>query len=86
MEYDNTNTGAIFVNNKKTTDKHPDRTGKLNVGGVEYYLSGWLKTSKSGEQFLSLSVKPVDEQAASKSVSKPAAKSAPAFDDELPPF
>ena len=55
-EYDNTNSGAIFVNNKKTTDNHPDRTGSLNVEGVEYWIKGWLKTSKTGDKFMSLSV------------------------------
>jgi len=29
------NTGAIFKNDKKTTDKHPDYRGKVNVNGKE---------------------------------------------------
>ena len=85
MEYDNTNSGAIFVNDKKTTEKQPDRTGTLNVEGVEYWLSGWLKKDKSGNPFMSLSVKPKQEQQ-----TKPAARTAPSqrngapFDDEIP--
>ena len=59
-EYDNTNTGAIFRNKRKDTDKHPDGTGTANIEGVEYWVSSWNKTSKSGEQFRSLSFKRKD--------------------------
>lgn len=58
MEYDNTNRGVLFRNEKKETEKHPDMTGSLDVDGVEYYLSGWTKTSKQGKKFLSVSVSP----------------------------
>ena len=58
-EYDNTNRGAIFVNSKKTDENHPDRTGSLNVGGVDYWISGWLKKDKNGKAYMSLQVKPI---------------------------
>lgn len=61
-EYDNTNRGVLFVNNRKERDSQPDRTGSLNVGGVEYFIDGWLKKSRDGAQFLSLSVKQKDKQ------------------------
>ena len=64
MEYDNTNRGAIFRNDKKESEKHPDMTGALNVGGTEYYVSAWTKVSKKGSKFLSLSVKAKDAVAA----------------------
>ena len=60
-EYDNTNRGAIFANDRKEKDTHPDRTGTLNVEGVEYFIDGWLKDGKKGK-FLSLSVKRKDKQ------------------------
>ena len=54
-KFDNTNTGALFKAEKKS-DKHPDYTGSLNVGGKDYFISSWLKTSKAGTKFMSLSV------------------------------
>ena len=87
-DYDNTNTGALFVNDKKQTDTHPDRTGSINIDGVEYWLNGWIKTSKSGAQFLSLSVKPKQAQSAPMPAAKPARPTAnvtPAdYDDPIP--
>lgn len=63
-EYDNTNRGAIFRNNRKTTDKHPDMTGKINVDGKDYWLSGWTAHKRNdGEKYLQLSVTPVEEKA-----------------------
>lgn len=54
--YDNTNSGVLFKNADKKTDKHPDYRGDLNVGGVEHFISAWLKTSKNGTKYMSLSV------------------------------
>ena len=67
MQYDNTNSGAIFPAREKKSEKHPDMTGSLNVGGVEYYVSGWTKVSQKGQKFLSLSVNP-KQQVAQKAV------------------
>lgn len=57
MAYDNTNRGTLGANERKTTDNHPDLSGKLNVNGVEYWLSGWNKKSDRGD-FISLQIKP----------------------------
>lgn len=56
MTYDNTNSGALFRNEKKASEKHPDYRGDINVGGKDFWISGWIKTSKKGTQFMSLSV------------------------------
>lgn len=42
-EFDNTNRGAVWRNDKKTTENHPDFTGSINVDGKDYWLSGWQK-------------------------------------------
>lgn len=60
-DYDNTNRGALFRNDKATSDKHPTHTGKVNIEGREFYISAWVKEGKKGK-FFSLSFKPVDEQ------------------------
>ena len=61
-DYDNTNTGALFKNDKQGNEKWPDYRGSVNVDGTEYWLNAWLKTSKKGEKFMSLTVKPKDGQ------------------------
>lgn len=62
-QYDNNNRGILSKNDRKTTDKHPDITGSVNVEGVEYFLDGWQKKRQSdGRPFYSLSVKRKDKQ------------------------
>ena len=67
-DFDNTSRGSLFRNDKKTDEKHPDMSGTLNVEGKEYWISGWKKTSKAGTGFISLSVRPKQEQASKPSV------------------
>ena len=57
-QYDNTNRGALFKNEDKETDTHPDYRGNVNVKGQDFYLDAWIKTSKAGKKYMSLSVKP----------------------------
>lgn len=60
-EFDNTNRGSLFKNDKKTEEKHPDLSGSINIEGVEYWISSWKKVSKAGSPFFSLSVRPKQE-------------------------
>ena len=58
-QYDNTNTGVLFINDKKGNDKAPDRKGTININGVEMDIAGWMRTGKdNGTPFLSLKVSP----------------------------
>ena len=77
MEFDNTNSGALFKGDKKT-EKHPDYTGSIDVGGVDHWISAWIKTSKAGKPFMSLSVTPKDEK---KQSAPPAGAS---FSEDIP--
>ena len=84
MQYDNTNRGAIFKNEDKQQDNHPDYKGSLNVNGVDLWVSGWLKTSeKTGKKFMSLSVKPKNA-APVKQASKPKSSGFDDMNDDVP--
>ena len=61
MEYDNTNRGVLFKNDRKETEKHPDYKGSININGEEFWLSSWIKEGKTGK-FMSLSVTPKNAQ------------------------
>lgn len=82
QQYDNTNKGVLFVNDRKQSDTHPDRRGSLNIDGKEYWVSGWDKQTSRGDT-ISLSVQP-------KEAAKPSApaqrteKAASNFDDDMP--
>lgn len=67
-QYDNRNSGALFVNEKKTEAKHPNFRGQAQVvtptGEVlDFWVSAWVKQGKNGE-FLSLSYTPKEGGAA----------------------
>ncbi len=86
MSYDNTNTGTLGRNERKEKDTHADYRGSINVGGVKYWLDGWIKTAgptakTPGSKFLSLRVKPKD---AAPAAAKPAQTSTDEFNDEIP--
>lgn len=43
-EYDNTNRGSLWKNDKMRPDKQdPEFTGTVNVGGAEYWVSAWKR-------------------------------------------
>ena len=64
-DYDNTNRGAVWVNEKKKTDKHPDFTGSLNVEGHEFWVSAWKKPTADNPKapVLSFSIKRKEQAA-----------------------
>jgi len=63
-------TGSLFVNDRKTTENHPDRTGTAEIqcphctALASFRVSGWLKTSKAGIKFMSLSFRPKEARPA----------------------
>lgn len=64
QKFDNTNRGMLKLNDRKEQEKHPDYKGQINVAGQEFWLSGWKKTNKQGEPFLSLSIQPKEQKGA----------------------
>jgi hypothetical protein len=83
-EYDNTNRGALFQS-EKTTDRHPDLKGKLNVDGTDYYVSAWSEVSKKdGKKYLSLSVDKKKDQGSAPAAPATPAATAEAEDGPLP--
>lgn len=85
-EYDNTNRGALFKNDKKNPN-WPDYKGSLNVAGIDYWLSAWIKKDKNGATYMSLSVKPKEDKPVDAPATAPkatvAAKPDP-LDDDIP--
>jgi len=63
MAYDNTNRGTLGKNQRREKDTHPEYTGQIDINGVGYWLSAWVKEGQTGK-FFSLAVRPKDEQQA----------------------
>jgi hypothetical protein len=86
------NSGSTFPNKKKEKETHPDETGSALIGGVNYWVSTWVKTDKNGNPWRSFSFKvkedkPTHGDSAYKAATgqtqgeKPKAK--PPIDDDL---
>lgn len=63
-QYDNTNRGQIWGNDKKEKDSHPDFKGSINVEGKEYWISAWKRAPDANPKApaLSFSVQPKEQQ------------------------
>jgi hypothetical protein len=72
------NSGVLFANDKKETEKHPHYKGNITVDGKDYWLSAWVKEGKSGK-FMGLAVSPKEEYQP-----KQAPKKASFADEDLP--
>lgn len=55
QNYDSNNRGVLFINDKKENEKQPDWKGRIDIDGTEYWLSGWIKKTKDGKSYISLS-------------------------------
>jgi len=65
QQYNNENTGILFKNDTGDNPKRPAYKGKLDVGGVEYKLAGWIREGKNGK-FISLKIDTDERKSAAK--------------------
>ena len=90
MAYDNTNTGTLFKNERKTTDKHPDYNGSATIKcphcqeKFDMWASGWIKVAgpnakNPGSKFLSVAYSEKDGKPSQSSYT-PSAD----LDDDIP--
>ena len=84
-DYDNTNRGSLFKNDKGDNPNRPDYTGKINVGGTDYRLSAWIKEAKSGKKYMSLSVKEDDSGQKGRQPQRGSAPDGSNYSDQPPP-
>lgn len=60
-QYDNTNRGYLFINDQQGNPKRPQYQGSINVAGLDYNISAWIKKSqKNGKEYYSLRVESKD--------------------------
>jgi hypothetical protein len=81
-DYDNNMRGVAFYNDYKKADNQPSYRGTLEIDGVEYKQSIWVKVAKNGKKFLSFSYEKADEQKSSSK--KPQTQVDIDIDDEIP--
>ena len=74
-EYDNTNKGSLFKNEKKRPPRQmknedgtewiahdSDYNGEADINGVLHYVDGYLQKSKAGKTYMRLKFKPKQQQ------------------------
>lgn len=60
-EFDNTNRGVLFPNEKGDNESKPDYTGKINVEGTDKRIAAWIAKSKDGMEYLRIQVSDFQE-------------------------
>lgn len=55
-KFNDNNRGALFKNDRKEKEMHPDYKGSMTVEGKEYWASGWVKVASNGGKYLSISL------------------------------
>ena len=55
------NSGALFKNDKKQSDSHPDYKGSAMIDGSDYWVSGWINVSSAGTKYMKFSYSPKEQ-------------------------
>ena len=94
------NTGTLFTNHNKQSDKHPDRRGQIHLSReflekmleqdgelVVMDISAWENTSAKGAEYLGLSIQaPYVKQPKPEPKPEPKSQEQPPLDDSEIPF
>lgn len=81
------NSGALFRERDRKSDRAPEYTGKAMIGGKEYRVAAWIKEGRSGQKFFSLAFEEPRQQQEQprQQQSRPAGGGKPAaLDDDIP--
>lgn len=61
MEEQRNNSGVLFKNWNKKSEKSPDYWGEAKVNGDDFKLAAWIKDGRKGK-FMSLFIQPKESQ------------------------
>jgi hypothetical protein len=75
------NSGALFKNERKERDSHPDYRGNCVVNGVPMDMAAWIKTSAKGTKYMSFSFSEPWQKPEQQSRPKTPAQDFGGFDD-----
>jgi len=85
MAYDRAiNTGSLWKNDKKVSDKHPSARGEMLLACPhcsatnEFFLSAWTNTTQKGDKYQSIKIDPKPDATESQS------PKSVELDDEIP--
>jgi uncharacterized protein (DUF736 family) len=80
MPYETRNmSGALFKNDRKTEDRHPDYKGTVRIMEEEFWISAWISESRAGKKYMSLRFQEKTEDNSS-----PSSPVRTDLDDEVP--
>lgn len=78
------NRGALFENERKRNNDDADRTGSALIDGRDYWVNGWVKRSKDGKRYLSLSFRLKEQRRDNTRTSRQTPSYQEEMDDEIP--
>ena len=73
--------GILFKNDRKDSEKKPDWRGEALVDGIEYWMAMWVKPGKNGK-FLSVSFTAKDQNYSKPKQTQQTQQES--FDEDLP--
>lgn len=62
-DYDNNNQVALWKNDNRASDTHPQLKGSALVDGVEYWASAWTNKGDGNKPLVKISLTPKEKKA-----------------------